>query len=541
MSRLHSSPIALAAAVCLLSACRPPAATDAHGDHGHAGGHAAHGEETGALEPWRHTRFGAEQLLYLEHGPLIAGQPVRLAVHLSVLATGAAAERGGVLVELGPARYAVEGPASPGLFLPAGTLPPAGDQPLRVAYERDGQRQIFDLGSVPVFADEGAARRERAAAEPEPSGVAFALEQQWLVGLRTEVAGPGELVERLRLPARLRLPEGGEAEVRAPTAGRLVAESGVDWPRSGQRVEAGQRLFAIEPTLLPGEHSQASALELELELERLEAERRLAAARLALGFAERELERQSGLRSEGLSTEPERLAAERERARAVQELDQAEGAAEALGRLFDPQRRGRGLRVPVEAPLAGELLWEGLPPGQTVVAGESLLRLLGPGPLWVEALLPERELSRVDAPPPARLRLPALAGLVLEIPAPQGAYLAPEVDAATRCLRLRYPLPADQRLRPGLLADLELELSRRTAALCVPSTALLEAQGLTSVYVPLTGERFQRRFVSVGLDDGQRAEILAGLAPGERVVVAGAYLLQLAASAPAEMGHGHAH
>lgn len=284
MLRFQPKAIVSCTCVCLLGACQPPAAPDAHGDHA---AHADNREAGLEPEPWRHTHFGAEQLLYLEHGPLIAGQRIRLAVHLSALASGAAVDRGAVRVELGPARYAVDGPASPGLFLTEGTLPESGQQDLRVFWEADGQRQIFELGPVPVYADEIEARRERPPAAPEPAGVAFSFEQQWLVGLQSAVAGPAELIERLRLPARLRLPESGEAEVRAPAAGRLVAENGVLWPASGQRVEAGQRLFSIEPALLPADQSQAAALELELELERLEAERRLAAARLAEGARDR--------------------------------------------------------------------------------------------------------------------------------------------------------------------------------------------------------------------------------------------------------------
>jgi multidrug efflux pump subunit AcrA (membrane-fusion protein) len=321
---------------------------------------------------------------------------------------------------------------------------------LRVFWEAAGDRQGFDLGPVPVYADEAEARRERPPAAAEAGGLAFPLEQQWLIGLCSAAAGPAELVERLRLPARLRLPEGAEALLLAPAAGRLVAEDGAPWPISGQRVAAGQRLLSIEPELLPSDLSQAAALELEIELQRLEAERRLADARLAAEFAERELARQSGLRSEGLSTEPERLAAERDLGRARQELALAEGAARALGGLVDPARRARPLRLPIEAPLAGELLSRGLVPGQTVLAGEPLLEILGPGPLWVEGLLPERELLRISAPPPARVRLPALLGLELEIPAPEEGYLAPEVDPATRCVVLRYGLPAETRLLPGL-------------------------------------------------------------------------------------------
>ena len=54
-------------------------------------------------------------------------------------------------------------------------------------------------------------------------------------------------------------------------------------------------------------------------------------------------------------------------------------------------------------------------------------------------------------------------------------------------------------------------------------------------------ERFERRLVRTGLRDGELVGIADGLAPGERVVTRGAYLVHLAAGAPAEAGHGHTH
>ncbi len=63
----------------------------------------------------------------------------------------------------------------------------------------------------------------------------------------------------------------------------------------------------------------------------------------------------------------------------------------------------------------------------------------------------------------------------------------------------------------------------------------------TVVYVQTGGETFQRRPVETGIRDGDRIEILSGLAAGERVVTVGAYDVKLAAAGGDEIGHGHAH
>jgi len=75
----------------------------------------------------------------------------------------------------------------------------------------------------------------------------------------------------------------------------------------------------------------------------------------------------------------------------------------------------------------------------------------------------------------------------------------------------------------------------------VPLSAIVRDSGVPVVYVELGGESFERRIVQLGIRDGDYIEVQNGIASGERVVSKGAYLVKLAASGPAEAGHGHAH
>jgi multidrug efflux pump subunit AcrA (membrane-fusion protein) len=60
-------------------------------------------------------------------------------------------------------------------------------------------------------------------------------------------------------------------------------------------------------------------------------------------------------------------------------------------------------------------------------------------------------------------------------------------------------------------------------------------------FVQKSGEAFERRTLVLGARDGDFVEVKSGLAEGERVVTLGAYDVRLAATAPAAIGHGHAH
>ncbi|MCK5730556.1 MAG: hypothetical protein KAH68_05750, partial [Draconibacterium sp.] len=79
-------------------------------------------------------------------------------------------------------------------------------------------------------------------------------------------------------------------------------------------------------------------------------------------------------------------------------------------------------------------------------------------------------------------------------------------------------------------------------ALTIPISALLEEQGIFSVFVQITPELFEKREVKTGATDGLKTEILKGLTQHERVVSKGAILIKLAQATGALDAHsGHVH
>jgi len=79
-------------------------------------------------------------------------------------------------------------------------------------------------------------------------------------------------------------------------------------------------------------------------------------------------------------------------------------------------------------------------------------------------------------------------------------------------------------------------------ALAVPSTAILDEDGLLVAYVQISGESFERRAVTVGASDGQWTTILSGVRRGERVVIRGQYQVKLSSLNTSEISdHGHPH
>ena len=75
----------------------------------------------------------------------------------------------------------------------------------------------------------------------------------------------------------------------------------------------------------------------------------------------------------------------------------------------------------------------------------------------------------------------------------------------------------------------------------VPKAAILLEAGRAYVFVQIGGERFARRYVDVAVRDGDDIGLKSGAGVGDRVVVRGAYEVQLASAAKGLPAEGHVH
>ncbi len=178
--------------------------------------------------------------------------------------------------------------------------------------------------------------------------------------------------------------------------------------------------------------------------------------------------------------------------------------------------------VPIVAPAAGFVTEKGVFAGQQVVPGQEMFRLVDLSSVWVEANFYEADAVRVRTGDAAHLSLayaPA-AGRAGRV-----SYVYPEIDATTRTVRVRFDVANPQLdWKPGMFVDVELAGLPREA-LVVPDAAVLDTGERRLVFVETAPGRFEPREVGVGERRGGRAEILSGLAAGERVATRANFLL----------------
>jgi multidrug efflux pump subunit AcrA (membrane-fusion protein) len=76
-------------------------------------------------------------------------------------------------------------------------------------------------------------------------------------------------------------------------------------------------------------------------------------------------------------------------------------------------------------------------------------------------------------------------------------------------------------------------------ALSVPLSALIEEQGVYSVFLQVDPDHYRKQEVGLGASNGAEVQILSGLQAGDVVVAEGAYHLKLAQASNVLPDHHH--
>jgi len=94
-------------------------------------------------------------------------------------------------------------------------------------------------------------------------------------------------------------------------------------------------------------------------------------------------------------------------------------------------------------------------------------------------------------------------------------------DRSTRTMQVEFDIPnPNYKLSPGMYADVVLEIQKRADAVTVPVQAVsYNNNNKKTVLVVDEQNRVQVRQIQTGIEDPNRVEVMAGLSPGERVIV----------------------
>jgi RND family efflux transporter MFP subunit len=168
----------------------------------------------------------------------------------------------------------------------------------------------------------------------------------------------------------------------------------------------------------------------------------------------------------------------------------------------------------IAAPFDGRVVDRLCEVGDMTAPGRPLMKIEDERSLRLDVSLPEGSLGAAVPGQSVTIRVPALAGRVLE---GKVGEVVPAVDPATRSFLVKIELPADPGLRSGLYGRATFQSGTRRA-LRVPRACLRERGGFTGVFVA-DGGHASFRLVTLAETDVDNPEILSGLSDGDRVVL----------------------
>ena len=177
----------------------------------------------------------------------------------------------------------------------------------------------------------------------------------------------------------------------------------------------------------------------------------------------------------------------------------------------------------VTAPIAGVVLSRDASLGAVAGEGTMLFEIADLSEVWVDLHVFGADAQHIRAGVPVTVtRLSD--GVTVETTLER---VLPGTATASQSAVARATINnADGLWRPGSAVKARVTVDRQPVALVVPLTALQSAGEQDVVYVREGDDTYRMRPVKVGRRDAQRLEILAGLKPGEQVVVEQSFLVK---------------
>ncbi|WP_218079523.1 efflux RND transporter periplasmic adaptor subunit [Anthocerotibacter panamensis] len=213
---------------------------------------------------------------------------------------------------------------------------------------------------------------------------------------------------------------------------------------------------------------------------------------------------QAGLR--GIQLKLRRLQAQVVRAQAM--VAQAQAKARSATVL-------KGYTV-ITSPITGIVQERMADPGVVVQPGMGILKVGDYSQVRLQANVAEPDLVNLQVGTPITARISSrntVQGRITSI--------FPKAEDQTRTITVEALVDnPGNRLRAGQFLEMELVTGRKPNALTIPKTAVNTFEGKPTVWV-VAGKLAQRKPITPGLTNGERVEVVSGLAAGETIITSG--------------------
>lgn len=246
------------------------------------------------------------------------------------------------------------------------------------------------------------------------------------------------------------------------------------------------------------------------------AESRLAAARINLENRDEEFARVQRLHRDQLVSEGDLKRSELDYRLARQEL---EAASNNLHLIKDGAIRGSGkVSNVVTSTVEGMVIEVPVKEGVSVIEtnnfneGTTIASVADMKDMIFQGFVDESEVGKLEEDMPVSISIGALAGQRfqgrLEYIAPKGTDREGTIEFEVRAALM---IPPGSFVRANYSANADIILERREGVLAINERVLQFEAGKPYVEIQSSAQRFDKRFVTLGLSDGVRSEVVEGL------------------------------
>ena len=348
---------------------------------------------------------------------------------------------------------------------------------------------------------------EGEAEKHNPDEVVMTLEKARAAGVVVSTVQPGAFRRVIVTGGHISSAQGHESTVVASVSGVVSFTHPVT---EGMKVSAGSSLISIS-----GEHIQDGDP--------------VKRARIAYETAKQEFDRASKLITR-------RIVSQKEFNLIQENYERAKIAYEALA----VTKSGKG--VAAKSPISGYVKNCLVKEGDYVTVGQPLMSVTQTNRLQLKADVSERYYPILHSIVSANFKTP-YSDTAYRLEDLNGRLLSYGRSAGDASYYVPVTFEFDNRgeILPGSYVEVYLLSDALQGVISVPNTALIEEQGVYSVFIQLDETCYHKHEVKIGSSNGNEVEILAGLNGGEKVVTKGAYQVKLASANNAIPGHTHNH
>jgi len=310
-------------------------------------------------------------------------------------------------------------------------------------------------------------------------------------------------VDEVHVPFSATLTAADRAEVSTRVMGYVVKE----FVKEGDRVKKGQTLYLIDPRDVK---AQTEIMKQRIE----QAKKNYAAAKAGYEAAKKTYERFKKLLQEGAVTQHEFDMVEAKFKAAEAQLKAAEAEIKVAREAYRAAKAQLSY-VEIKAPFTGYVVQKFADEGDIAAPGRPLL-VVEKKPYKVEAYFPEKYQGKVKVGDTLDVYVETLNRVFKA----KVTEVEPAVDPYTRTFKVKA-LVEGEGLRSGLYAKVYIVEKLDKPTIIIPKSAIYKRWDFTGVWVVREDGTLELRMVRLGREFDGYYEVLAGLKPGERIVVEG--------------------